>query len=893
LRAVLWQPIRDCTACPAHERCKGPTPPSGPTNARIMLIGEAPGQREDETAVPFTGPAGQFLDGLLASIGISREDVWVTNLVKCRPPNNTDPTAGVINVCAPRWLELELSSIAPDIVVTLGVPASRYVLGAGWDDTMDHMHGYPIDNVQLPGGHTATVLPVYHPAAGLHNASQIRAIFNDFAAVGRLLRGEAAERLADEYPDPLYREVPSWSPPDQSVAVDVETLGLKGPLWSVQFSSAPGTAEFLLTSAGIAIPDAIVHNYLYDARYLTIGRFRDTMVMAWLLGMPQSLKTLARDLCGMEMQDLGGILRPYTRNLAFEYLDKASQIAWPSPPKIEVTEWVNKLGRVATRTVRPHPINRKIGTILKSVDGDNPYQKWRDIRAEERATVEAVLGPMHEATLADIPRHQAVEYACRDADATLRVDRVLGELIDKERMGFVFNAMEMPLQQIVLQMVDNGIKADPDKLRALSDKLSSEMAVIAETAAVVAGTYVHCDNGATLTQPYAFNPNSDTQVAELVYKHLGYPPTKLTDKRNRPSVDDNELRKVRVKRDGVTPDYASTGSQRSLVFDPEGSLHPVIPHILAYRERATIKGRDAGGLLRRLDSGGALHGDIRTTATETGRLTSNDPNVLALGKEVRGVLQARQGYQLVEMDYSQIEMRLVMDHAGCEDGIQLFLDGRDIHTETAMRIFGVAADVAREPKYRTPTKGLGFGIVYGITEHGIHQQLIDQGVTDWSMADCKGFLEEWHVLYPEVRLYQQKLKEFARRHKYIEDMFGRRRYVPELMVPINRVRSAGERKVINMPMQSGAQGIIKLSMAAIDEQFRMDFVPTDTGFGVAVPTSRWLLQVHDSNLWEIWSPVVEQRAEDYRVVMESVVRLSVPLVVDVKSGSDWGHMEEM
>lgn len=886
MRHPLWSPIRSCTACPAHTLCKGPTPPSGPTNARIMFIGEAPGQREDQTAIPFTGPAGQFLDELLSHAGLTRSDVWVTNLVKCRPPRNANPSADVIAVCAPKWLDMEITALRPDIVVTLGVVSSRYVLGSAWTDTMDHMHGRPIEDVNLPGGHMTTVLPVYHPAAGLHNASQIRAIFEDFAVLGKVIQGEAIERPVDEYPNPEYFELTAPKNFDETVAVDVETLGLGGELWSVQMSDAPGHAVFIprehWNNSLLDDATSIVHNYLYDARYLDIPKFRDTMVMAWLLGMPQSLKTLARDLCGMGMQNLGDILRPYTRDLAFEYLDRAAQVTWPAPPEIKVTEWVNRAGKVTTRVVKPHHINRKISSVLKSIDtGANPYLKWRDIAAKEKAVVEAVLGPMQEATLADIPRDQAVQYACRDADATLRVDRVLRGLIDSERMAFVFNAMELPLQRIVLAMVRNGIKADPDKLRALSDRLAGEMALIAETAAQVAGAHVD-GKDSPVPEPYPFNPNSDTQVGELVYKRLGYTPTKRTEKRNRASVDDNELKKVRIHPDG-TMDLGDP------VFDPAGSLHPVIQPILDYRERATTKGRDADGLLRRIGGDGALHGDIRTTATETGRLTANDPNVLALGREVRGALRARNGYRLVEADYSQIEMRLLMDQAECKAGVQLFQDGRDIHTETAMRLFGVTADAAREPQYRTPTKGVGFGIVYGITGRGIHQQLIDQGVTDWSLADCQGFLDEWHGLYPEVAVYQQGLLEFARRHKYIEDMFGRRRYVPELMVPIQRVRSSGERKVINMPMQSGASGVIKLSMAAIDERFREDFEPS-THYP---PASRWLLQVHDSNLWEMGEVTVVQRAKVYKAVMESVVKLSVPLIVDVKVGDDWGHMEEM
>jgi DNA polymerase-1 len=499
--------------------------------------------------------------------------------------------------------------------------------------------------------------------------------------------------------------------------------------------------------------------------------------------------------------------------------------------------------------------------------------------------VESVLGGMIEASLADIPRDKAVYYSCRDADATLRVYQSLSPDIDTERLRFVLESMELPFQRVALQMMQNGMPVDVGELESISESLAKEMGEIAEHAADVAGAYV--GDG----EPYPFNPSSDTQVSELVYERLGYPPTKLTDKTRRPSVDDRELKKVRVYADGVTADYGDP------VFDSGGKLHPIIPPILQYRERAVVKDTFADGFRSRAVDG-VVYSELRTTTVETGRLSAADPNILAvpvrteIGRRVRGAMISRPGYLLVEADYSQIEMRLVMSLSGCEAGIRLFREGRDIHTETAAHIFGIHIDDARDSKYRYPVKRLGFGTVYMITAHGLHEGLIDEGVTDWSTSDCTKFIMDWDKLYPEVRVYQRHQIEFARRYKYVEDMFGRRRYVPELMCPVRWIRSAGERQAANMPVQSAAAGILKLATDAIRLEYADDFdtAPTAVRSGAI---SRWIIEVHDSALWEVWGGMAFNRASDYKAVMEEVVKLQVPVVVDVKVGETWGDMVEI
>ena len=446
--------ISKCTDCELCTRYHGPDPSSGPIPASVMFIGEAPGRTEEDPKygkqrAPFIGQAGQYLDSLLFQVGLNRESVYLTNTVKCRPPGNATPIPAWTNACR-HWLELEISLVNPQIIVTLGVPATRHILG---DDvgSMEHAHGKP---VALPSG--CIVLPCYHPAAALHDTARLRQVQDDFNVLRGLLSGNSVSdyHLKDEDPNPVYRLADTPAKLEQMAseiadaaecAVDVETIERDTKLWSVQLSTQPGTAWFFPADPGYkdrldltqwgSTTEFIVHFYLNDVAWLKIpdDRFRDTMVMAYLLGLPQGLKELASRLCGINMISYKEMVRPGQRKMSIDYLTEAVKREWPDPPEIEETKWNNKEGKIITRIKKPWHISRKIKRILADsidrIDVD-PYDRWvKNIDKTERTGVEAVLGQMPESNLADIKFEDAVQYACRDADATLRVKQKMDKLI--------------------------------------------------------------------------------------------------------------------------------------------------------------------------------------------------------------------------------------------------------------------------------------------------------------------------------------------------------------------------------------------------------------------------------------------------------------------------------
>ena len=198
--------VHACRACPLGATRTRAVPGEGPVDAEVMLIGEAPGYYEDQQGRPFVGAAGQFLETLLASIGLKRTDVFIANVVKCRPPNNRDPLPEEIGACS-QWLNQQLEIVQPTVIVTLGrYSMARFFPGVA----ISRIHGQP----KKAGD--AWIMPMYHPAAALHQGSLRRTIEEDFKKIPGILeqaRKEAAEAAASRAalvtpPEPEPAQIP-------------------------------------------------------------------------------------------------------------------------------------------------------------------------------------------------------------------------------------------------------------------------------------------------------------------------------------------------------------------------------------------------------------------------------------------------------------------------------------------------------------------------------------------------------------------------------------------------------------------------------------------------------------------------------------------------------------
>ncbi len=874
-KSWLGDLIRSCSACEWRRYSTAPVPGSGPIPCRVMFIAQNPAKEEDNRGEPLVGQAGKMFNSILQGIGVFREEVYLANTVCCRgPTSDAVPPPAIVRACS-HWLDLELSVVQPEIVVLMGAPAMKRLLGPDCG-TVEHLHGKPI----VSDGRV--YLPCYHPAAAIHDTALLRHLYDDFRILRGLLAGVPPSDyiIRDLYPNPIYTEITSEFELHHLesdiasagfAAADVETVNNK--LWSVQVSLEPGTSYFI---GGDLAPlfrfpttaEIVFHYYLYDYHFIQANRFLDTIIMAYLLGLPQGLKELASRFCGMEMQSYSDMVSAYGHDKAIAFLEQVSGQRWPNPEPIIESAWDNKAGMVISKTHHPQPVERRVKRILADIINEpetDPFTRWNAIDGFSRRNVESVLGPMPGSTIADVDHDKAVWYSSRDPDATLRVYQALLPRIHELGLDYVLRSIDLPILSMVQEMMDIGFAVDRTHLSNLSTDYARRMADIAEKLASQVG--------------HTFNPGSSQQVAEVVYGELGFKPTKRTTT-GIVSTDDQELKKVK---------------------------HPVVNGILEYRRLAKNKDSFADALLGRSvshpDGTNRVHTTIKTTRTETGRLSSADPNLQAQptrnkeGKAIRKGFVASPGWRLGEGDVSQAEVRVLAHESKCEALIELFNRGGDPHTETAMRIFGLPEGVARQEKYRYPTKRLNFGVIYMISPEGLSAEiteyisdLIIEGtpveIEPWSVDDCSRLITDWYKLYPEVRDYQFEKVAQARRYGYVTDMFGRIRYVPEVYCPIRSVQEAGARQAGNMPIQAAVAGIVKIAMARLwRERPRL-------GWQNKV---RFLMQIHDSVVLEIVDDDAFIKGCGSWLIraLTQTVKLLVPLEAEFKIGQNWGEMKEL
>ena len=199
--AQIAKEVSSCTKCPLHHSRKIAVPGEGPAHAEIMFIGEGPGFHENEQGRPFVGAAGKFLDNLLQQAGVTRADVWIGNVVKCRPPENRDPLPEELSACND-FLERQIEAINPSIIVTLGrFSMGRFMAGA----KISQVHG------EMRKIGERYVIAMFHPAAALHQAALKPAILADFAKLPDQLK-EARAGLGKSAPVQKEKEIIAEDP---------------------------------------------------------------------------------------------------------------------------------------------------------------------------------------------------------------------------------------------------------------------------------------------------------------------------------------------------------------------------------------------------------------------------------------------------------------------------------------------------------------------------------------------------------------------------------------------------------------------------------------------------------------------------------------------------------
>jgi len=427
--------------------------------------------------------------------------------------------------------------------------------------------------------------------------------------------------------------------------------------------------------------------------------------------------------------------------------------------------------------------------------------------------------------------------------AVWRVATIYDEKLDEENSRNVFETIEMPLISVLADMELNGIAIDEQMFETLSKDAHKTIAGLEKKIWKEAGE--------------EFNISSSVQLREVLFEKMDVPTDFIKKGKTGFSTAASELEKLR-------------------------EYHDIIPLIEEYREIEKLRNTyiDVLPTLRNKKTG-RIHTSFNQAVASTGRLSSSDPNLqnipirTDLGKEVRNAFIAEDGYSLIAADYSQIELRIVAHLAGDKKMIHIFESGQDIHTATAATVNGVLLEDVT-PKQRSAAKAINFGILYGMGAFGMSMR------TGISPAESKIFIDTYFNAFQDVKAYMDRILEQAKKDGYVETLFGRRRYIPELESQNYQIRASSERMAINMPVQGTAADMMKLAMIATRNKLQ------ETKYTDSV---RMLLQVHDELVLEVKEGLEDEVSELVKREMIHVLKLDVPVAVEVHVGKRWGELK--
>ena len=442
-------------------------------------------------------------------------------------------------------------------------------------------------------------------------------------------------------------------------------------------------------------------------------------------------------------------------------------------------------------------------------------------------------------TFAEAPLEKALDYAAEDADITLRLYNVLKSRLDSdEELKKVYYDIDLPLVNILFSMEEWGIKINSTHLSELSLEFEKILSSL------------ECEIFSITGQ--TFNIMSPKQLGEMLFDTMGLPYPAKKKSNDNYSTDIDVLKQLSYQG-----------------FE-------IADKVLKYREIAKLKSTYTDALPKQiLSRDGRVHTNYFQCGTSTGRLSSNDPNLqnipirTELGKDIRKTFISSNGYKILAADYSQIELRIMADVANVKNLKQAFIDNVDIHTRTASQVFGIP-ESEMTSDIRRKAKAINFGIIYGISPFGLANQL------DIPQSEAKEYIDNYFKNFPEIKEYMEKTKEFAHQYGYIKTLYGRKCFITNINNP--KLKSYAERAAINAPIQGSAADIIKMAMIKIQNALAQNNLINDI---------RMLLQVHDELVFEVKEDKIDYATKFIKETMENIVKLSIPLEVEVGIADNW------
>ena len=431
-----------------------------------------------------------------------------------------------------------------------------------------------------------------------------------------------------------------------------------------------------------------------------------------------------------------------------------------------------------------------------------------------------------------------LEHLARKVAVLLDTEGPMVEQLQAHDQLDLLYDMEQPLAAVLAKMEIAGIKVERQTLEDMQVENEVVLERLTQEIYELAGE--------------EFNINSPKQLGVILFEKLELPLeyTKKTKTGYSTAVD---------------------------VLERLAPIAPIVSKILEYRQIAKIQSTYVVGLQEAILEDGKIHTRYVQDLTQTGRLSSVDPNLqnipvrLEQGRLIRkAFVPEEENSVLLSSDYSQIELRVLAHISGDEHLIDAFQHGADIHTSTAMRVFNIEKPEYVTPNDRRNAKAVNFGVVYGISDFGLSNNL---GI---SRKEAKAYIETYFERYPGIKDYMERVVREARDKGYVETLFKRRREIPDINSRNFNVRGFAERTAINSPIQGSAADILKIAMIYLDQALEAGAYKT-----------KMLLQVHDEIVLQVPSDELAAIKELVKETMESAIELAVPLEADENEGKTW------
>jgi len=453
-------------------------------------------------------------------------------------------------------------------------------------------------------------------------------------------------------------------------------------------------------------------------------------------------------------------------------------------------------------------------------------------------SIETLIGKgKNQGSMREVEIEKVAEYAAEDADITLQLKNVFVPILKKDNLEELFHKVEMPLVEVLADVERNGVKIDVEALNLYSKDLEKELKDIEQSIYSLAG------------EP--FNISSPQQLGKILFEKL-----KLVDKPKKTK----------------TGQYA-TGEEILATL----TEHQIVREIQEYRQMLKLKSTYIDALPTLVSKkDGLIHTSYNQAVAATGRLSSNNPNLQNIpirterGKEIRKAFVPRsEDFIIVSADYSQVELRIMASFSKDAAMVEAFRQGKDIHTATASKIFKVPENEVSSDM-RRKAKTANFGIIYGISAHGLSQRL------NIPRKEAAQIIDAYFAEFPAVKTYMDEVIQFAQEHEYVETMLGRRRYLRDINSRNFTQKSFAERNAINAPIQGSAADIIKLAMIHIHQWLKSEKLK-----------SKMIMQVHDELVFDVYLPEYDLISVKIKELMENAFQMEVPLVVEVGKGENW------